>query len=248
MKRLDAALVEWGIAPSRNKAQALITSGEIEVHLNGDWKRIRDNSFNASTLTWEQVRIVPAAQTLKYVSRGGLKIEAACKRLNLVPKGWRCVDIGISTGGFTDFLLQSGASSVLGVDVGHGQLHDKLKIDPRLTSLEGLHVKDMAANETVRAWVAQGVDFCVIDVSFISLIQVLPMVAEFVPGGCSVLALVKPQFEGGPHKVTPELFDDVQSRVLHAADKCGFSSVEYFSSAVKGQDGNQEFFLLCRRR
>ncbi len=247
MKRLDAALVEWGLAPSRTKAQNMIAAGEIEIHVAGEWTTVTDNSFNASNLTWEEVRVIDSAQTLKYVSRGGLKIEAAFKHLMLDPKGWRCLDIGLSTGGFSDFLLKSGAERILGLDVGHGQLHAKLEKDPRLKSIEGLNVKDMAAHDSVRAWLAQGVDFCAIDVSFISLVQVLPVVAALLPTGCSVLALVKPQYESGPQKVTPELFNDVQSRVLHAADKCGFSSMEYFSSAVKGQDGNQEFFLLCRR-
>lgn len=248
MKRLDSALVEWGLAPSRTKAQALIAAGEVEIAIGGEWRKILDNSFNATPLTPQQVRLSENAQTLKYVSRGGLKLEAAAQHLRLNPKGWRCLDVGISTGGFSDFLLQNGAASVLGLDVGHGQLHEKLKNDPRVTSFEGVNAKELGAHAHIREWVKQGVDLTVMDLSFISIVQVFPALAELLPSGTPLLTLVKPQFEVGPRKSGAEMFNDVQSRVLHAADKCGFSSQEYFSSAVKGQDGDQEFFLWCRRR
>lgn len=248
MKRIDSALVEWRIAPSRTKAQALIAAGEIEVQVQGVWCVVNDNSFNAATLTPANVRVKADAQTLKYVSRGGLKLEAAAKHLVLEPRGWRCLDVGLSTGGFSDYLLQAGAAAILGLDVGHGQLHEKLKHDPRVRSLEGLNAKDIAAHPEIKAWVAVGVNLAVMDLSFISITQVLPALSGLLPSGAPLLALVKPQFEVGPRRVDIELFNDVQSRVLHAADKCGFSSEEYFSSAVKGQDGDQEFFLWCRRR
>lgn len=248
MKRLDSALVEWGLAPSRSKAQAMIAAGEIEIEKDGAWVAVTDNSFNAARVTREQVRLGHGAQTLKYVSRGGLKIESACRHLGLDPAGWRCLDLGLSTGGFSDYLLQHGASAVLGLDVGHGQLHPRLALESRLTSLEGVNAKEIGSLPAVQEWLKLGVDLCVIDLSFISLTQVLPAVAGALPAGARVLALVKPQFEAGRQTVTPELFDDVRSRVLHAADKCGFSAMEYFPSTVKGQDGSQEFFLWCRRR
>lgn len=247
MKRLDATLVELGLAPSRTKAQAMIGAGEIEILRGGEWKTADDNSLDVSKLQTSHIRVRENSQTLKFVSRGGLKLEAAFSHLKLNPSGWRCLDVGVSTGGFTDFLLKSGAAAVLGVDVGHGQLHTSLESESRLTSIEGLHVKDMPGDSRVKAWLRDGVDFCVIDVSFISLTQVFPILTTLLPKGTRVLALVKPQFEGGRVEVTAELFDDVRGRVLHAANKCGFSSMEYFSSEVKGQDGNQEFFLLCRR-
>jgi len=248
MKRLDSSLVEWGLAPSRNKAQSLIGEGEVEILQNGEWRTVTDNSFNTAQLKSSDVRISKNAKNLRYVSRGGLKLEAAAQHLKLNPRGWRCLDVGISTGGFTDYLLQAGAAAVFGLDVGHGQLHAKLAGDPRVTEIEGLNAKDMAADARVRSWILEGVNLAVADLSFISLTQVLPALAELLPAGTALLALVKPQFEVGPSKAGVELFNDVQSRVLHGADKCGFSSQEYFSSAVKGQDGNQEFFLWCRRR
>lgn len=248
MKRLDTALVEWGLAPSRAKAQALIKSGEIEVRGPEGWRPARDNSENAASLTWEDVRVVSGAQTLKYVSRGGLKVEAAFAHLKLNANGWRCLDVGISTGGFSDFLLKQGAAEILGVDVGQGQLHPQLAQDPRVKSIENLNVKDLATSKEVQEFVHKGVDLCVADLSFISLELALPPLSTVLSTGTQLLALVKPQFEVGRQTATRELFDDVRGRVLRAADKYGFSLVEYFPSPVKGQDGNQEFFLYCRRR
>lgn len=248
MRRLDQALVEWGYAPSRSKAQAMIAVGEIEVRRQGEWQVVTDNSADVSRFSAEDVRVKPDGETLKFVSRGGLKLNAALDEAGLDVAGRRCLDVGISTGGFTDCLIKRGAKAVLGVDVGHGQLSARLREEPRLTSIEGLHVKDMVGNADVQDWIRAGVDFCVVDVSFISLTQVWPYLADLLVATTPVLALVKPQFEVGPRVVSPELFNDVQGRVLQAADKCGFSSEKYFASAVKGQDGNQEFFVLCRRR
>lgn len=248
MKRLDTALVELGLAPSRAKAQALIESGEIEILQDGEWRLARGKSEKAAHLTAETVRIASGAKTLKYVSRGGLKLEAAFQHLQFNPQGWRCLDIGISTGGFSDFLLQNGAKAILGIDVGHSQLHPKLAGDRRVTNVENLNVKDLSVSPEVTQWLKGGLDFSVADLSFISLTLALPPLSTILSTGTPLLSLVKPQFEVGQQTVTPEMFTDVQSRVLLAADKCGFSVQEYFPSPVKGQDGNQEFFLLCRRR
>src|SRR5204863_4426345 len=126
--------------------------------IGGEWRSADDNSFNATNLQPGQVRLTSRARTLKYVSRGGLKLESALQHLKINPSGWRCLDIGLSTGGFADCLLQAGAAQILGVDVGHGQLHPNLQQDPRLTSLEKVNAKDLAANAQVLAWLAQGVD------------------------------------------------------------------------------------------
>jgi 23S rRNA (cytidine1920-2'-O)/16S rRNA (cytidine1409-2'-O)-methyltransferase len=247
MKRLDLALVEWGLAPSRTKAQALIAAGELEICINGSWAPANDNSQDVENLTAGDVRISGASKTLKFVSRGGLKLEAAFAHLKLEPSGWRCLDVGISTGGFSDFLLQNGAAAILGIDVGHGQLHPSLAGDNRVSHVENLNVKDIAGSAAVRDWLRGGVDFCVADLSFISLTLALPPLSTVLSTGTPLLALVKPQFEVGKQTVTEDLFADVQRRVLIAAGNCGFSVQEYFASPVRGQDGNQEFFLLCRR-
>lgn len=248
MKRLDSALVEWGLAPSRTKAQALIRAGEVELHQQGDWRTTDDQSLNVEALGPDQVRLKSDAQTLKYVSRGGLKLEAAVRHLGLKVQGWRCLDVGLSTGGFSDCLLQAGAKEVLGVDVGRAQLHPKLQTDPRLSSIEGLHVKDMPSHPKVQAWLKQGVDLAVVDVSFISLEHVLPVLAGLLSPGTRLLALVKPQFEVGPKTVEPEMFPAIQRKIELALDQSGFETVEYFSSPLRGQDGSQEFFVWANRR
>lgn len=247
MKRLDVALVEWGLAPSRSKAQALLAADEIELRLNGEWTTVSDNSFDVSRLNGDDVRIKANSQQLKYVSRGGLKIASAAKTLGLQPRGWRCLDVGQSTGGFTDFLLQAGASAVLGLEVGHSQLEASLRKDPRVTTLENFNVKDAEASAVVKDWIHDGVQLAVIDVSFISLTQVLPALGRVLPKGTFLLALVKPQFEVGPQALTEDLLSGVQSRVLQAASNCGFLTEKYFACEVKGQDGTQEFFLFGRR-
>lgn len=247
MKRLDLALVEWGIAPTRSKAQALISAGEIELRRQGQWLPATDNSENVESLNSSDIRLTENNSTLRYVSRGGLKLEAAIGELNLNIAKFRCLDIGQSTGGFTDFLLRAGASAVLGFDVGHDQLNPTLAADPRVTAIEGLHVRDAAKSEKVQEWLSQGVDLVVADLSFISLAQVFPVLERLIPQGVALLALVKPQFEVGPQKLTPDLLDDVKSRVLQAAANCGFVTESYFASRVRGQDGTQEYFLYCRR-
>ncbi len=248
MKRLDSALVEWGLAPSRNKAQALIAAGEVEIRHGDTWRPAADQSFNVENIGPDRVRLKPEAQTLRYVSRGGLKLEAAVQHLRIDVEGWRCLDVGLSTGGFSDFLLQAGAEAILGVDVGHGQLNSRLQNEPRLRSLEGLHVKDMPARPEVQEWLKRGVDLAVVDVSFISLEHVIPVLAGLLPSGGRLLALVKPQFEAGPQTAAPELFPEIRRKIELALDQSGFKTVEYFPSPVRGQDGSQEFFVWAYRR
>ncbi|MGZ3722177.1 MAG: TlyA family RNA methyltransferase [Bdellovibrionales bacterium] len=251
MKRLDAVLVELNLAPSRTKAQALIEAGEVEVQVAGAWKCIRQSSYSVKD---QAIRIHPESQTLKYVSRGGLKLEGALKHLGLNVNGWRCLDVGLSTGGFADCLLQNGAARVVGVDVGHGQLAEKLKTEAKLKQFEGVHVRDVPAHQELRALINEGVDLVTVDVSFISLLHVLPVLEEILPRGAKVLALVKPQFEVGASNLDksgivqdPELFTELQAQMLRAFEKYGFSSMNYFASDVKGQDGNQEFFIFANR-
>jgi 23S rRNA (cytidine1920-2'-O)/16S rRNA (cytidine1409-2'-O)-methyltransferase len=255
MKRLDQLLVELGLAPSRSKAQQQIESGDVSVRVNGSWREVKQASFKAENLGREDVRLNPGSQVLKYVSRGGLKLEHALDRLHLDVKGFRCLDVGISTGGFTDCLLQRGAAEIAGLDVGHAQLHASLRGDPRIQAWEGVNVRRLPVHKELLEWLKGGIDLCVVDVSFISLEHVLPVLGEVLPAGTRLLALVKPQFEVGADHLNrkgivddPRLFDDVQGRVLHLAAKYGFSNEDYFPCSVKGQDGNQEFFMLARRK
>jgi 23S rRNA (cytidine1920-2'-O)/16S rRNA (cytidine1409-2'-O)-methyltransferase len=251
MKRLDAVLVERGLAPTRTKAQALIAALEVEVEVGGVWKTISQASYQIDA---HAIRIAADSRTLKYVSRGGLKLEGALKRLELNVTGYKCLDIGLSTGGFADCLLQHGAARVVGVDVGHGQIAEKLKTEAKLKHFEGVHVRDIPAHAPLRALLSEGVDLATVDVSFISLNHVFPVVQEILPRGAKLLALVKPQFEVGPSGLDkngivqdPKLFEGVREGVLRSLEKFGFSSGEYFACDVKGQDGNQEFFVFATR-
>ncbi|MBX3020350.1 MAG: TlyA family RNA methyltransferase [Bdellovibrionales bacterium] len=255
MSRLDLRLTELGLAPSRSKAQQLIEAGEVQIRKNGQWETARQTSFKTDQLRAEDIRLQAEPRTLKYVSRGGLKLESALDHLKLDVKHWRILDVGLSTGGFSDCLLQRGAGAIAGVDVGHGQLHPSLQVRSALQSFEGVNVKDLPQHESVRAYVDKGVDLCVVDVSFISLEQVLPPLGQLLPLDTRLLALVKPQFEVGAEALNRKgivmdvtLFDDVRGRVLRALAKYGFSQEDYFPCAVKGQDGNQEFFVYARRR
>lgn len=248
MKRLDVALVEWGLAPSRSKAQMLIAEGVVEIRQDDSWVVASDKNQNVQDLEVSNIRIRGDNQTLKFVSRGGLKLEAALRHLNLSVQDFRVLDVGQSTGGFTEALLNHGAREVLGLDVGHDQLHPRLQTDSRVQAIEGLHIRDADQDNRVRLWLKGGCSLVVIDVSFISLEHVFPVLERLVVKGTLVLALVKPQFEVGPRGMTEQSLNDIQGRMLRTLEKYGFSSEGYFASEVKGQDGTQEYFLLCRRR
>lgn len=250
--RLDNAVTERGLAPSRSKAQQLIEAGEIEVLIRADWKIIKQTSYPVGD---KLIRVREGAETLKFVSRGGLKLEDALEKIKLDVTDFRCLDLGISTGGFTDCLLQRGAREVCGIDVGHGQLHPSLLSDARVTAFEGVNVKDISAHEGVRDWLyrgresasnVSGVDLCVADLSFISLISLfanLPPVPRF-------LGLIKPQFEVGAGNLDKngivrdsQLFADVELRAHEELAAANFEVQSYFPTKIKGQDGNQEFFI-----
>lgn len=247
MKRLDILLVELGLAPSRSKAQALIDAGEVSLENAGQWIPATHSSQNAGHLDATRIRVASNSSQLRYVSRGGLKLESALQHLKISPKGKTILDVGLSTGGFCDCLLQYGAARVIGIDVGHGQLAQKLSTDPRVQSIEGLNVRDLAAKVELSARIQSEVDLCVIDVSFISLEQVIPPLSAALRKGAELLALVKPQFEVGPRHLEPSLFPEVQEQTLRLMAKCGFSVRDYFPSGVKGQDGTQEFFVFAIR-
>lgn len=255
MRRLDHVLVELKLAPTRSKAQQLIEAGEVEVLVRREWTVIKQSSFSVQEPTLETIRIKENSETLKYVSRAGLKLEGALEHLKLDVSGFRVLDLGISTGGFSDCLLQKGAREICGVDVGHEQLHPKLSQDQRVLVLEGLNVKDIGSDRAVGEWLKSGCDLCVADLSFISLISVLSKIAAALPSNTRFLGLVKPQFEVGREHLDkrgividdPHIFDSLRERMLREMEKCGLSKGEYFASRLRGQDGNQEFFIYCSR-
>lgn len=239
--RLDVALVERGLAASRERARAIIMAGQVRV--DGQVVSKASASVGADSQIALEVPDHP------YVSRGGVKLAHALDDFKVDPAGKRALDVGASTGGFTDVLLQRGAASVIALDVGHGQLDWKLRNDPRVDVHEGVNARALT-----RADVPHPVDLVVIDVSFISLGHILPALPPFMNDGAEVVALVKPQFEAGRDEVgkhglvtDPAVHEAVIARVTTQAEAAGFARLGMVASAITGATGNQEFFLHLRK-
>ena len=252
-KRLDQILVALNKAKSRTQAQDFIELGLVYLIKNNK-KMILDKASAAVTESdWPFIE-VEASKINRFVSRAGLKLEGAMERLKLEPRGWNCLDLGISTGGFTDYLLKKGASQVVGVDVGHDQLAVSLRGHPQLTLLEGENARYLLDSENFRQYRPKaGFDFIVADVSFISLSLVIPNIAPILAMGGSFLGLVKPQFEVGPRGLdkngivnNPNLYLNVESTIRNCCQNNGLSVIDYFSSSLPGKDGNQEFFVFAK--
>lgn len=240
-ERLDVLLVERGLAPTRAKAQALVLAGQVVV----DDRRVD----KPGTRVAREAVLRLKGEVLRYVSRGGLKLEAALDRFGLDVTGALCADIGASTGGFTDCLLQRGAAKVYAIDVGTAQLHEKLRQDPRVISREGVNARQLPDDA-----LPEPVQLVVVDVSFISLTLVLPSVLRRLGPGGRLVALVKPQFEAGPEQVEKGgvVRDDaVRAACLEAVSACvrgeGLEVVGALDSPVHGPSGNREILLVARR-
>jgi 23S rRNA (cytidine1920-2'-O)/16S rRNA (cytidine1409-2'-O)-methyltransferase len=240
--RLDLALVERGLAASRERARALIMAGQVRV----DGQVVSKASANVTGAS----QIALEVPDHPYVSRGGVKLAHALDDFHVDPAGRHCLDVGASTGGFTDVLLQRGAARVIALDVGHGQLDWKLRNDPRVDVHEGVNARALTAADVPHA-----VDLVVIDVSFISLGHILPALPPFMNDGAEIVALVKPQFEAGRDEVgkhglvtDPAVHDAVLARVTAQADAAGFARLGMAPSAITGATGNQEFFLHLKKR
>jgi hemolysin TlyA family protein len=238
-KRADVVLVERGFFTSRARAQEAIAAGLVTV----DGERLR----KASDLVPVEAVIV-AEQPHPYVSRGGVKLAAALDIFAIDPKGLVCLDIGASTGGFTDVLLKRGAAHVYAVDVGHGQLHPSLAQDERVTSLEGTDARALTP-----AFVPQAADLLVSDVSFISLKLVLPPAIALLKPAATLAVLVKPQFEAGRERVKKGIVRDAAIHRAVCEDMTdfvaglGFTVMGIVPSPIEGGDGNREFLLGARR-
>ena len=236
-KRLDAMLLEKGLETSRERAKAIIMQGIVYVN---DQKVDK-----AGTLCREEDLIEVRGSTLKYVSRGGLKLEKALAHFQYDPSGQTCIDIGASTGGFTDCLLMNGAAHVYAVDVGYGQLAWKLRSDERVTCLDRTNFRYVT-----REQIGQPIDLAVCDVSFISLKLILPVVHSLLKPDGTMLTLIKPQFEAGRGKVGKKgVVRDAQThievimQVLEYAKQNGFTVLGLTYSPIKGPEGNIEFLL-----
>jgi 23S rRNA (cytidine1920-2'-O)/16S rRNA (cytidine1409-2'-O)-methyltransferase len=237
--RLDQLLVERGLAESRARAQALLMAGRVRVGA-GDGARL---DRKAGDLVDPGVPIEVAAP-LPFVSRGGEKLAGALDAFGIDPAGRVCLDVGASTGGFTDAILQRGAVRVHAIDVGRGQLADALRRDPRVVSRERTNARDLAPD-----LLGEPVSLAVVDVSFISLRLVLPPIARCLAPGGEVVALVKPQFEAGRGRAPggvvrdPAVHREVLARALDDARAAGLVPLGLAASSLVGPAGNREFFL-----
>jgi 23S rRNA (cytidine1920-2'-O)/16S rRNA (cytidine1409-2'-O)-methyltransferase len=238
--RLDNALVDRGLAPSRERARALILAGQVTV----DGQVVS----KAGAPVAADARVELATPDHPYVGRGGVKLAHALDAFAIDPRGRRALDVGASTGGFTDVLLQRGAASVIALDVGRGQLDWRLRTDARVIVREGVNARALTADDVPHA-----VTLATIDVAFISLRLILPALPPFLEGAADVVALVKPQFEAGRDEVgkhglvtDPLVHEAVLARVTAAAASVGFNRVAMTPSPITGATGNQEFFLHLR--
>ena len=234
-KRLDVLLTERGHAETRSKAQAIIMSGL--VYVDGQKADKPGVSYE------ESVDIEVRTGGCPYVSRGGLKLEKALRDFGVKPEGYVCSDSGASTGGFTDCLLQQGAKKVFAIDVGYGQLDWKIRSDPRVVVMERTNVRYVTPEQ-----LGEPLDLSVVDVSFISLKIVLPVIKTFLKPTGQVVCLIKPQFEAGKEKVgkkgvvrEPETHKDVLDDFVSLAISLGFTILGLTFSPVKGPEGNIEF-------
>lgn len=240
-KRLDMLLVEQGYADSRTKAQAIIMSGQ--VYVDGQKADKPGMSFD------ETLPIEVRGAACPYVSRGGLKLEKALRDFGVDPTGYVCSDSGASTGGFTDCLLQQGAKKVFAIDVGYGQLDWKIRSDPRVVVMERTNVRYVTPEQ-----LGEPLDLSVVDVSFISLKIVLPVIKTFLKPSGQVLCLIKPQFEAGKEKVgkkgvvrDPLVHKEVLDHFVELAKSLDLKILGLTFSPVKGPEGNIEFLghLTC---
>lgn len=241
-RRLDAELVRRGLVTSRDRAREAVASGRVTV--NGAVAQ------KAARLVLPGDALELAGPPARYVSRGGEKLEGALAAFGLDVAGWRCCDVGASTGGFTDCLLQRGAAEVVAVDVGRAQMHERLANDSRVTLYERTDIRDVDP-----AGVGGPFDLVTVDVSFISLASVMACLAGLAAPGAAVVVLVKPQFEVGRREASrgrgvirdPEQWQAALNRVLDAATTAGLAPQAAVPSALKGAQGNVEFFLRLEK-
>ena len=248
--RIDQLVLQKGLAPTRSAAQRLIERGAVRWLGPKGWTVPRKAGEDVPEDC--QLEVTDTAE-LKFVSRGGLKLEGALERCKIDVTGLVCLDAGQSTGGFTDALLQHGAAKVVGIDVGHGQLHPQLAADPRVQAFEGINARDVAGTAFAAAVAPQSFGFVTGDLSFISSTHVLPTLAHYLAPLGHLLLLVKPQFELQPHQIgkggivrDKALFQDVETRIRQACRQQSLQLRAYFQSPITGGNGNTEFFVWAQ--
>lgn len=241
-ERLDVLLVKKGLAPSREKAKAVIMAGSVYVDGQKEDKA-------GSVFDEESAQIEVRGHVLPYVSRGGLKLEKALKVFPITLTDKICMDIGASTGGFTDCMLQNGAAKVYSVDVGYGQLDWKLRQDDRVVCMEKTNFRYMTPED-----IPDVLDFASVDVSFISLDKILTPAYALLREQGEMVALIKPQFEAGREKVgkkgvvrDPKVHEEVISRIVRHADEVSFEVLDLSYSPIRGPEGNIEYLIHLRK-
>lgn len=242
-ERLDVILVKQGFAPSREKAKAILMAGNVFV--DGQREDKAGTTFDES-----KIHIEVKGSTLKYVSRGGLKLEKAMEEFPIMLTHTVCMDIGASTGGFTDCMLQNGAERVYSIDVGHGQLDWKLRSDERVVCMEKTNFRYVTTDD-----ISEQIDFASVDVSFISLTKILLPARNLLREQGSMVCLIKPQFEAGKDKVgkkgvvrEPGVHEEVVHKVIDYADMVGFEVKGLTYSPIKGPEGNIEYLVYLVKK
>jgi 23S rRNA (cytidine1920-2'-O)/16S rRNA (cytidine1409-2'-O)-methyltransferase len=249
--RADQLVLQRGLVPTRSAAQRLIERNALRWLSPKGWVVVNKAGLDVPEDC--EMEITDDAE-LRFVSRGGLKLEGALKACGIDVTGMECLDLGQSTGGFTDALLQAGAKRVVGIDVGHGQLHPKLAADPRVSSFEGINARDVKGSAFEAANTPHSFDFVTADLSFITSTHVLPTMVEYLAPGGHLLVLVKPQFELQPAQIgkggivkDKAHFAEVETRLWQACKGLGLKVQKYFESPIKGGNGNTEFFVWARQ-
>jgi 23S rRNA (cytidine1920-2'-O)/16S rRNA (cytidine1409-2'-O)-methyltransferase len=250
MIRADVLLVEGGWVDSRALAARLIKNQCVEYLSDGRWQLLKKPSLKVSSET--QFKIT-ASEELKYVSRGALKLKAGLDELGLDVSGMTALDVGQSTGGFTDVLVQSGAARIVGVDVGRDQLSEKLRNHPNVVCLEGVNARGLP-QKTLIEHSPGGFELVVMDVSFISQSLILPNLPSLMAPNSWLITLIKPQFEVGRENIgkgglvrDASLFDGVLTRISEEIRQLGLRVESIIDSPIKGGDGNREFVLMAQK-
>lgn len=241
-ERLDKILVDRGLVTSRTRAEELIKNGDVLVNgqtLDKPGKKIDS-----------QAKIILLNEELAWVSRGALKLLKAIDTFSIEPKDKVAIDVGASTGGFTQVLLEKGASKVYCVDVGHGQLHEIIRSNPKIVNIEKTHIRELTKEK-----VTELVDLAVIDVSFISLEKVLPFLVPFLKPSAQIVALIKPQFELerkalNKHGIvrSSSYYPSVLKKIQSVCNSCNFETIDIIDSPIVGGDGNKEFLLYALKK
>ena len=260
--RIDQLLVQRGHAASRSQAKRLVAAGvgwRLPVPSGNPWRKA--NKSGDEVPDHAELQLTDTSES-RYVSRGGLKLEGALAAAGVLPHGKLCLDVGQSTGGFTDCLLQAGAAHVVGVDVGHSQLHPNLRANPRVSCVEKVNARELTADTLVAdnpipssGGGQKGLKFALVvgDLSFISQTLVLPALVPLLAADGDLLMLVKPQFELQPQDIgkgglvrDPALYAQVEQRLRTACAGLGLTVMGWFDSPITGGDGNREFFIHAR--